>query len=133
MKHCLKMLLENLRVSESRRRPNFVLREASLKKFPEATSTYFGCLSRKEFALIAFLHSVCHSIALSELSISQSKSERRVRANMFKAIKDARRRGVETLLEVVGSTERTVDEEFDSHEERFIKMLQDMNECGFPP
>jgi len=48
---------------------------------------------------------------------------------MFKAIKDFKRRSVETLHGALGSTERTVDEEFDAQATRFQKMMGDMNEC----
>lgn len=48
---------------------------------------------------------------------------------MFKALKDARRRSVETILGAMGSTERTADPEFDAHSQRFLKMLDDMYDC----
>lgn len=49
---------------------------------------------------------------------------------MFKVLKDARRRSVETLLGAIGSTERTADAEFDLHSERFVKMMDDMCDSG---
>ena len=49
---------------------------------------------------------------------------------MFKALKDARRRSVETLHGLIGSSERTSDPEFEAHSERFAKMLDDMCDSG---
>ena len=49
---------------------------------------------------------------------------------MFKSLKDARRRVVETVLEKVGASEQTEDEVFDTHAARFETMCKDMNECG---
>lgn len=49
---------------------------------------------------------------------------------MFKYVKDVRRRSVETLLESVGATEKTVDPEYDVFTKNFEDMMQDMNECG---
>ena len=40
-----------------------------------------------------------------------------------------RRRVVETVLENVGASEKTVDEEFDMHVSKFNSMMFDMNEC----
>jgi hypothetical protein len=48
---------------------------------------------------------------------------------MFKGLKDFKRRSVQTLLETVGTTDNTVDEEFNMSVKNFQKMLQDMNEC----
>ena len=48
---------------------------------------------------------------------------------MFKFVKDARRRSVETVLGAFGSTERTTDEEFDSREATFKRMMADMGDC----
>lgn len=47
-----------------------------------------------------------------------------------RSLKDARRRAVETVLEVAGASERTEDEEYDTHVARFDIMEKDMNECG---
>ena len=49
---------------------------------------------------------------------------------MFKALKDARRRSVETILGVVGSTERTVDADYDEFSGRFLGMMDDMVDNG---
>ena len=35
----------------------------------------------------------------------------------------------ETVLEKVGKSERTTDEEFDIHVEKFRRMVGDINEC----
>jgi hypothetical protein len=51
---------------------------------------------------------------------------------MFKFVKDARRRSVETVLGAFGSTDRTKDEEFDSREATFKTMMVDMSECKYP-
>jgi hypothetical protein len=48
---------------------------------------------------------------------------------MFKTLKDAKRRVVESVLGV-GKSEKTVDEEFDIFEGKFRVMMTDMNECG---
>lgn len=37
---------------------------------------------------------------------------------------------VESVLENVGASERTVDEEFEMHHKKFLSMMCDMNECG---
>lgn len=49
--------------------------------------------------------------------------------DVYRSLKNVRRRVVETVLEGVGATERTVDEDYDSHVEHFTSMLDDMNEC----
>ncbi len=49
---------------------------------------------------------------------------------MFKTLKDARRRVVETVLVGVGASEQTSDADFDIHAQRFTAMMTDMNECG---
>jgi hypothetical protein len=49
---------------------------------------------------------------------------------MFKTLKDAKRRVVESVLVGVGKSEKTVDEEFDIFESKFRVMMTDMNECG---
>lgn len=49
---------------------------------------------------------------------------------MFKALKDARRRSVETLLGAIGTTERTSDPDFELFSGRFTKMMDDMCESG---
>jgi len=46
-----------------------------------------------------------------------------------RTLKDARRRVVESVLEGVGATERTVDDEFDMFVNKFNSMMQDLNEC----
>jgi hypothetical protein len=53
---------------------------------------------------------------------------------MFKSlvpqsIRDARRRSVESIFGALGSSERTVDPDFDLHEANFLRMIEDMNEC----
>jgi hypothetical protein len=48
---------------------------------------------------------------------------------MFKAVKDFKRRSVQSMLETVGTADNTVDEEFDLSVKNFRKMIQDMNEC----
>lgn len=50
-------------------------------------------------------------------------------SGIYKALKNVRRRSVETILETVGKSERTVDEEFDVLATKFDSMIQDMNEC----
>ncbi len=50
--------------------------------------------------------------------------------NTFRSLKDARRRAVETVLEVAGASERTEDEVYDTHVAKFDVMTKDMNECG---
>eukprot|EP01040_Poterioochromonas_malhamensis_P006424 gene6424-6920_t len=49
---------------------------------------------------------------------------------MFKTLKDAKRRVVESVLEGVGASEKTVDEEFNTYHARYQTMMQDINECG---
>jgi amphiphysin len=49
---------------------------------------------------------------------------------MFKTFKDTKRRMVESVLEGVGKSERTVDEEFDVFHAKFQTMMSDLNECG---
>ena len=46
-----------------------------------------------------------------------------------RTFKDARRRVVETVLENVGASEKTVDEDYDAHVAKFNNMITDMNEC----
>ena len=48
--------------------------------------------------------------------------------SMFKAVKDIRRRVVETVLESVGSTERTIDEEYDQLSDKFNGIIACMKE-----
>ncbi len=50
--------------------------------------------------------------------------------SIFKSLKDARRRAVETVLATVGVSEETVDEEFNVHHKKFMDMVGDLNECG---
>ena len=50
--------------------------------------------------------------------------------NIFKSLKDAKRRVVETVLSAVGQSEETVDEEFNVHFKKFEAMMADLNECG---
>lgn len=45
-------------------------------------------------------------------------------------MKDARRRAVETVLEAAGASEKTEDEEYDTHVARFDTMEKDMNEVS---
>lgn len=40
-----------------------------------------------------------------------------------------RRRVVETVLENVGVSDKTIDEDYDSFVENFIMIMADMNEC----
>ena len=49
---------------------------------------------------------------------------------IYRTLKDARRRVVETVLEKAGVAERTGDEVFDTHVARFDSLVKDMNECG---
>lgn len=49
---------------------------------------------------------------------------------MLKSLKNARRRSVETVLEAVGASQHTVDEEFDIYHKNFSEMMEDLNECG---
>jgi len=49
---------------------------------------------------------------------------------MFQYVKNVRRRSVETILESVGATEKTVDVEYDHYTKNFNDMMDDMNECG---
>lgn len=49
---------------------------------------------------------------------------------LFRTLKDVKRRVVESTLEKVGASERTVDEEYDVHFSKFNAMMSDMNECG---
>ena len=46
-------------------------------------------------------------------------------------MKDVRRRVVESVLEGVGASEKTVDEVFDNHHAHFKTMLDDLNECKY--
>ena len=53
---------------------------------------------------------------------------------MFKSLvpqslRDARRRSVESMFGALGSSDRTVDADFDVHEVNFTSMIADMNEC----
>lgn len=52
---------------------------------------------------------------------------------MYRTFKDAKRRVVESVLENVGASERTVDEEFDLHFAKYKTMIVDMNECKMRP
>ena len=50
---------------------------------------------------------------------------------MFKALKDAKRRVVQTVYEKTTSgAEKTVDERSDKNFSNFCEMIEDMNECG---
>eukprot|EP00349_Pseudokeronopsis_sp_Brazil_P006004 CAMPEP_0202968046 /NCGR_PEP_ID=MMETSP1396-20130829/13158_1 /ASSEMBLY_ACC=CAM_ASM_000872 /TAXON_ID= /ORGANISM="Pseudokeronopsis sp., Strain Brazil" /LENGTH=448 /DNA_ID=CAMNT_0049693869 /DNA_START=1 /DNA_END=1347 /DNA_ORIENTATION=+ len=49
---------------------------------------------------------------------------------MLKSFKDAKRRVVESVLEGVGKSEKTVDEEFDTFYAKYQTMMNDLNECG---
>lgn len=50
---------------------------------------------------------------------------------MMKALKDARRRSVETLMVKVVGANKTEDSEFDQIHENFHGMISDMNECKY--
>ena len=45
------------------------------------------------------------------------------------SIRDYRRRSVETLHGAMGTSDRTVDPDFDVHEVNFASMVEDLNEC----
>ena len=45
------------------------------------------------------------------------------------SIRDARRRSMETIFGHMGTSDRTVDPDFDVHEVNFGAMVEDMNEC----
>lgn len=50
---------------------------------------------------------------------------------MFKAVKDFKRRSVQTILKTTGSTtEGIVDEDYDTHVKNFHHMIEEMHECG---
>ncbi len=49
---------------------------------------------------------------------------------IFKSLKDARRRAVETVLQTVGASENTEDKEYDVLHDKFLEMMEDLNECG---
>jgi hypothetical protein len=49
--------------------------------------------------------------------------------SLFTAMKNIRRRAVESVFQSVGISETTVDEEFDSMYNCSKEILQDMNEC----
>lgn len=49
--------------------------------------------------------------------------------DLFKTLKNVRRRSVETIFESVGVSEKTVDEEFDMLFNKFEAMIRNMNEC----
>ena len=50
---------------------------------------------------------------------------------MFKALKDAKRRVVQTVYEkTTNAAEKTVDERSDKNFSNFCEMIEDMNECG---
>ena len=48
---------------------------------------------------------------------------------LFQTLKNVRRRSVETILQTVGASESTVDDEFDLLAKKFDSMILDMNEC----
>jgi hypothetical protein len=50
---------------------------------------------------------------------------------MYKAIKDVRRRAVESLLETVGASEVTVDKDFDELSIKFETVIQELNQCTY--
>jgi hypothetical protein len=49
---------------------------------------------------------------------------------MWKSVKDARRRVVESVMSNVGASERTTDPEYIKHSKYFDEMVEDMNEIG---
>jgi len=49
---------------------------------------------------------------------------------MWKSVKDARRRVVESVMSNVGASERTTDPEYETHNRYFDEMVEDMNEIG---
>ena len=50
---------------------------------------------------------------------------------MFKALKDAKRRVVQTVYEkTTNAVEKTIDERTDRNFSNFCEMIDDMNECG---
>lgn len=52
-------------------------------------------------------------------------------STMFKALKDAKRRVVQTVYEkTTNAAEKTVDERTDKNFSNFCEMIDDMNECG---
>jgi hypothetical protein len=51
--------------------------------------------------------------------------------SIYQVLKNVRRRSVETILQTVGASEHTVDEEFDTLSVKFDVMIQDMNECKY--
>jgi hypothetical protein len=50
---------------------------------------------------------------------------------MLKSLKDARRRAVESILETVGASEVTIDQEFDHLSTKFEIVIQELNQCVF--
>jgi hypothetical protein len=48
---------------------------------------------------------------------------------LCRTLKDAKRRVVESVLEGVGASEKTVDEEFNTYHAKYLTMMQDLNEC----
>lgn len=51
-------------------------------------------------------------------------------SGLLKTLKNVRRRSVETILQTVGASESTVDDEFDLLAKKFDAMILDMNECA---
>jgi hypothetical protein len=41
-------------------------------------------------------------------------------ANMLKSLKDIKRRGIQGILETMGATDRTIDEQYEEYKERYV-------------
>jgi hypothetical protein len=46
-----------------------------------------------------------------------------------RSLKDAKRRVVQSMYETVGTSERTVDESFNTHYAKYSNMMEDLREC----
>jgi len=55
---------------------------------------------------------------------------RRGSGGVLKGLKAIKRRGVESLLEAVGASERTVDEEYSDNKKHFEKMVRELGELN---
>lgn len=51
--------------------------------------------------------------------------------NRYRSFKNARRRVVETVMEGVGKSERTVDEEYELFKTNYEDMIDDMEKCEY--
>lgn len=51
-------------------------------------------------------------------------------SSVVQALKNARRRTLETVFRDMGLSEKTIDEEYQLHKNNFDSMVLDMNECG---